>query len=68
MTEQKPGYKILDTKTIDPEKQIALVEWPRATFTEYSTHAIYPQGSEGLHHGNYYNSLKDAQKNFRQRR
>ena len=63
------NHKILDTKRIDSEKQIALVEWERrGGLAEYSTHCIFPKGCDGLYHGNYYSNLEDAQKNFTERR
>lgn len=60
-------YKILKTKVVDKEKTIVLVEWPRVGRQEYSTHCIFPKGCEGLHHGNYYDDLKSAQKGFNER-
>lgn len=35
---------------------------------QYSTHCIYPEGCEGLHHGNYYENIEDAVENFKERR
>lgn len=40
---------------------IALVEWERETFTEYSTHI---KNDRGLDSGHYFNSLEDAEKDF----
>ena len=59
---------ILSTKVVDSEKHIALVKWESTSgFIEYSTHCIYPQGCEGLHHGNYYESREKAEANFKKR-
>ena len=63
--------EILEIKTIDAEKEIALVKWTsevNPNFLEYSTHCIFPQGCGGLHHGNYYNTLEQAQENFKSRK
>ena len=55
------NYIILDAKRVSKDKDIVLVVWKKNNdCIEFSTHVIWIDGSSGLHHGNYYNSLNEA--------
>jgi hypothetical protein len=60
-------YIILQKKRIDSEKYIALVYWAENNHTPFSTHCIFPKGSSGLYHGNYYSDIINAVENFKER-
>lgn len=59
---------ILAINKVEYDKLIVVVHWLENSHTPFSTHVIYPEGSTGLYHGNYYSSLVEAVENFKVRK